>query len=62
MSAKAIFSAFLADQAISTYVPVDQSVMYSSEISQPLPEYGAGVGMLQQCSASWVCDCRLPGK
>lgn len=61
MSAKAISSAFLADQAIGIYVPVDWSVMYSSEVSQPLPEYGKA-GMLQQCSASWECDCLLSGK
>jgi len=41
---------------------VDRSVTYGSETSQPLPEHGAGAGMLQQRSASWVCGCRLSGK
>lgn len=58
MSAKAAFSAFLADQAISICVPADRSVRYSSETSQPMQLYGAGVGMLQQCS--WL-GTQAPG-
>lgn len=58
MSAKAAFSAFLADQAISICVPADRSVTYSSETSQPMQLYGAGVGMLQQCS--WL-GAQAPG-
>lgn len=61
MSAKAAFSAFLADQAISIYVPADRSVMYSSETSQPTQVDGAGVGMLRQCSCLGLRAARQTG-
>lgn len=42
---------FLANPTMSISLPADQSIMCSLEMSQPLLEYGAGLGMLQQCSA-----------
>lgn len=40
---------FLADPSMTIPLPADQS-MCSSEILQPLWEYGVGLGILQQCS------------
>lgn len=42
---------FLGDPTMSISLPADQSIMCSSEMSQPVLEYGVGLGMLQQCSA-----------
>lgn len=41
---------FLGDPTMSISLPADQSIMCSSEMSQPVLEYGVGLGMLQQCS------------